>query len=66
MKTQPRPQSPSELVSCKICQKEVPLSAANTFEAVDYVAHFCGIECYSEWKHQSISIENLTRQNNKP
>lgn len=53
MKPQPRAQSQSDLVSCELCMKEVPLSEARNFEAEDYVAHFCGIECYAEWKRQS-------------
>ncbi len=56
----PRPQSQSELVSCEICKQEVPLSEAKNFEAEDYVAHFCGIECYSEWKHQSKTAPKQT------
>ena len=42
-----------EIVACAICCKEVPLSEAKTPETVDYVAHFCGLECYGEWKRQS-------------
>lgn len=42
----------AEKVSCDICRKEVPLSEATTPEAVDYVAHFCGLECYAQWKQQ--------------
>ncbi len=45
--------SPDEpQVSCAVCLKEVPLSEAHTAEAVDYVAHFCGLECYEKWRHQ--------------
>ncbi len=44
-----------ELVACDICLKEVPLSEATTPEAVDYVAHFCGLECYSQWQKKSES-----------
>ncbi|MBI3221581.1 MAG: DUF3330 domain-containing protein [Nitrosomonadales bacterium] len=40
-------------VSCDICRKEVPLSAAIIPEAVDYVAHFCGLECYTQWKQHA-------------
>lgn len=43
----------NEKVTCDICRKEVPLSEARTPEAVDYVAHFCGLECYEQWKQQS-------------
>ncbi len=38
-----------EMVSCEICLKEVPVSEATTPEAMDYVAHFCGLECYQQW-----------------
>jgi hypothetical protein len=39
-------------VACKMCMKEVPISAAIVPEAIDYVAHFCGVECYDKWKIQ--------------
>ena len=42
----------TELVSCEICLKEVPLGEAINPEAEDYVAHFCGLECYEQWKKQ--------------
>ena len=42
-----------ETVSCEICLKEVPTSEATTPEAMDYVAHFCGLECYSKWQKGS-------------
>ncbi|TRZ63921.1 MAG: DUF3330 domain-containing protein [Rhodocyclaceae bacterium] len=41
-----------ELVACEVCMKEVPISAAATSEASDYVAHFCGMECHEKWKSQ--------------
>lgn len=40
----------SEQVSCAVCLKEVPQSTAVDFEVGDYVAHFCGLECYAQWK----------------
>lgn len=36
-------------VPCRTCLKEIPLSEAKSAEAVDYVAHFCGLDCYDEW-----------------
>jgi len=39
-------------VSCEVCMKEIPASEAKTAEAVDYVAHFCGLECFEKWKHR--------------
>lgn len=42
-----------EKISCQVCRKEVPLSEAKVSEASDYVAHFCGLECYAKWKQHS-------------
>jgi hypothetical protein len=42
-----------ELVVCDICRKEVPKSAAKIPEAIDYVAHFCGLECYTQWQQDN-------------
>ena len=39
-----------EMVSCDVCLKEVPASEAASEEASDYVAHFCGLECYEKWR----------------
>ncbi|HEX5363235.1 MAG TPA: DUF3330 domain-containing protein [Gallionella sp.] len=45
----------TEKVACAVCRKEIPLSEAKTPEAVaDYVAHFCGLDCYEQWKQQSV------------
>jgi hypothetical protein len=41
-----------QIVECEICLKEVPLSAAKHDEVQDYVAHFCGIDCFAKWKEQ--------------
>ncbi len=40
----------STIVSCNVCLKEVPTSEAQSEEASDYVVHFCGLQCYEEWK----------------
>lgn len=42
-----------EQVPCEVCLKEIPVSEAKTAEAVDYVAYFCGLECYAKWKNQN-------------
>ena len=47
----------AEKIPCQICSKEVPLSEAKVSEASDYVAHFCGLECYAEWKRRSEQAE---------
>lgn len=44
-----RPSPPPELVSCRICRKEIPLSSAFTPQGAEYIEYFCGIECYEEF-----------------
>lgn len=43
----------SEKVSCEVCLKEIPISEAKSEEGTDYVYHFCGQECFTEWRAQS-------------
>jgi hypothetical protein len=47
-----------EKVACEICLKEIPISEAMSAEAIDYVAHFCGLECYAKWKEQNTQGRN--------
>jgi len=35
--------------------KEVPLDEASSFEAVNYVIHFCRLECFDKWKEKKQS-----------
>jgi len=35
---------------CAVCEHEVPWSEAPVREASDYMAHFCGLECYARWR----------------
>ncbi len=44
--------SNEELVPCEVCLTEIPLSEAKVEEASDYVAYFCGLECYDKWRHK--------------
>ncbi len=48
-----RPEAVTEIIPCDVCHREIPASAAMTFEAEDYVAHFCGLDCYSKWKQRN-------------
>ena len=41
-----------ERVFCEVCLKEVPKSEAAMAEARDYVAYFCGLDCYEKWMSQ--------------
>jgi hypothetical protein len=38
------------LVACDVCLREVPRSEAVVPEAADYVAYFCGLQCFEKWK----------------
>ena len=49
MATTDKPIEPT-LVSCEVCLKEVPITEAMIPEATDYFVHFCGLECYEQWK----------------
>ena len=44
-----------EKVACEVCLKKIPVSEAQSAEATDYVAYFCGLDCYDKWKHQNSS-----------
>jgi hypothetical protein len=65
MTTHPQTHPLSELVACAVCRKEVPRSEAVDFEVGDYVAHFCGLECYAQWKGRdtgAVSAEGGSEQ----
>jgi hypothetical protein len=42
--------------SCAVCEREVPLSEAVVPEASDYMAYFCGLECYERWRTQAVAF----------
>lgn len=43
----------SPTVACNICQHEIPLSAAISREASDYVEYYCGLECFERWRDRA-------------
>jgi hypothetical protein len=47
----------AERIACEICMKEVPRNEAISPETDDYVAYFCGLDCYDEWKNPSATPE---------
>jgi len=53
--SEPTKPTETEIVQCEVCLKEVPLSEAHVPEAVEYVAHFCGLDCYDQWKKKGES-----------
>jgi len=38
-----------ELISCEVCLKSVPKQDSHCMEADEYVAYFCGLDCYDVW-----------------
>ena len=42
----------TEILTCDICLKEIPVSEAKSEEATDYVVYLCGLECYQQWLAQ--------------
>jgi hypothetical protein len=49
-------------IACEVCLREVPISEATNFEAVDYVVYFCGLECYEVWMSQEEMQEDESRK----
>ena len=45
--------SNKKLVPCEVCLTGIPLSEAKVEEASDYVAYFCGLDCYDKWRHKN-------------
>ena len=43
----------NKTVECEVCLKEVPISGAKSVETSEYVHHFCGVECYTQWQEQA-------------
>lgn len=65
MAEKPVPVEP-ELVTCDVCLAEIPGSAAVSQEADEYAHHFCGIDCYSQWKTQgALDAESTTAKKHK-
>ena len=48
-------------IACGVCQHEIPLSEAVVPEASDYVAYFCGPDCYAAWLTRAAESYTLTR-----
>jgi len=46
---------------CAVCENEVPLSEAPVREASDYMAHYCGLECYERWRRMADAFVSAIR-----
>lgn len=51
----------TDLVSCEVCLKEVPISEATIAEAADYFTYFCGLACFEQWKHRGEQAQHRPR-----
>lgn len=40
------------VLTCDYCLKELPASNAIFEEGLDYVAHFCGLDCLQAWRER--------------
>jgi len=40
------------LVVCGECFKRIPKDTAQSAEAADYVAYFCGLDCFQKWREK--------------
>lgn len=45
-------------ISCDVCMDQIPLSESISDEARDYIVHFCGLDCYQQWKTQKEAEEH--------
>lgn len=46
-----------QTVACSVCLRDIPASEQSSAEAQDYVAHYCGLECYALWRGQEPSSD---------
>lgn len=42
-------------LACDVCLKDIEHGEAETYEVDDYVHHFCGLDCYSQWQKKKPS-----------
>jgi len=46
------PEDP-EMIDCEVCLSEIPADSGVNIESADYTYHFCGVQCYGEWKKRN-------------
>jgi hypothetical protein len=40
-------------VGCEYCKRHIPRSEAFQPEGEEYVAYFCGLDCYEAWRKEA-------------
>ena len=53
----PIPEEPGN-IACDICLTEIPDSVAHSQEGDEYALHYCGLECYVEWKKLALTLRS--------
>jgi len=48
-----QPHAVDETIACEVCLKEIPRDLAKSETASEVVYHFCGVDCYAQWKQGS-------------
>lgn len=43
-------------INCCVCCKEIPLDAVFIPEGAEYVAHFCGLDCYERFQARAKAV----------
>lgn len=51
------PHTHDGMIRCEVCLKEVPRDRSLHSEVEEYVAYFCGAECYEAWNRQQAEAE---------
>ncbi len=46
-------QAEVEVVTCHVCQQDVPNTHGLTVEAQEYLFFFCGLGCYGSWQQMN-------------
>jgi hypothetical protein len=42
-----------EVLSCEVCLAEFPATSAMHADSIDYVHHFCGLDCLEAWRKRA-------------
>ncbi len=50
----PLPVEPEHL-ACSLCFTDIPASVALDHEGAEYIQHYFGIECMSEWQQRAVA-----------
>jgi hypothetical protein len=49
------------VLTCDFCLKELPENNGIREEGQDYIAHFCGLECFEAWQQRHAHEKRLDK-----